>query len=107
MSIQVMLRFIPFLAQAAERIAKAQASRGADWGTRQGGLLSRVRQAFPVIIPLFLTGLKKAENLALAMEARGYGSPGKRTSMVEMKFGWKDGLAVILAGLLAAGVILI
>ncbi len=107
MSIQVMLRFIPFLAQSAEQIAKAQASRGADWGTRRGGPISRVKQAFPVIIPLFLTGLRKAENLALAMEARGYGSTGKRTSMIEMRFHSRDGVALAIATLLAAGIVLI
>ncbi|MDD5369079.1 MAG: energy-coupling factor transporter transmembrane component T [Anaerolineaceae bacterium] len=96
MAIQVMLRFIPFLAQAAERIAKAQASRGASWGTRSGGLLNRVRQVVPLIVPLFLTGLRRAENLALAMEARGYGTPGRHSSMLAMQFRLRDALAILV-----------
>lgn len=104
MAVQVMLRFIPFLAQSAERIAKAQASRGADWGTRRGNPVSRVRQTFPLLVPLFLNGLRRAENLALAMEARGYGSPGKHTSMLRMHFRAIDALALLLAGGVAAGI---
>jgi energy-coupling factor transport system permease protein len=52
MVIQVTLRFLPFLAQSAERIAKAQASRGAEWGAKSKGLAGRVRQIAPLIIPL-------------------------------------------------------
>ncbi len=104
MMVQVMLRFLPFLAQAAERIAKAQASRGANWGTRSGSPLSRVRQAFPLLIPLFLNGLRRAEALALAMEARGYSNRAHHTSMLELHFRPRDGLA-ILASLLLAGLV--
>jgi energy-coupling factor transport system permease protein len=93
--VQVTLHFIPFLAQAAERIAKAQASRGADWGTHTGGLFQRVRQVLPLIVPLFLTSLRRAENLALAMEARGYGSKTRRTSMVVMRLRPSDVFALI------------
>ena len=49
MVVQVTLRFLPYLGQAAERIAKAQASRGGEWGTGHGGLLARARQVFPLI----------------------------------------------------------
>jgi energy-coupling factor transport system permease protein len=104
MMVQVMLRFIPFLAMGAERIAKAQASRGADWGTRKGSVLQRVRQAFPLLVPLFLTGLRRAEALALAMEARGYANRSRHTSMIELKFRLKDALAVLAAGVLSAAI---
>lgn len=106
MVVQVTVRFIPFLAQAAERIAKAQASRGAEWGTRKGGLFKRVRQVVPLIIPLFLTSLRRAETMALAMDARGYGSPIRRTSLVVMKFHLRDSLVVALALLIAVGILL-
>ena len=105
MMVQVMLRFLPFLAQSAERIAKAQASRGASWGTRSGGPISRVRQAFPLLVPLFLNGLRRAEALALAMEARGYGNRARHTSMIELHFRFKDGLAILGGVLLGAAVI--
>ncbi len=105
MVVQVTLRFIPFLAQAAERIAKAQASRGAEWGTRKGNLFQRVRQVIPLILPLFLTSLRRAETMALAMDARGYGSSKNRTSMFVMHFTWKDAWFT-LASLAAAVAIL-
>ena len=92
--VQVTMRFIPFLTQSAERIVKAQASRGAAWGKGSGGLLLRVRQALPMIVPLFLNSLHRAENLALAMDARGYGGSAVRTSMHELHFQFVDWLAV-------------
>ncbi|MDX9865210.1 MAG: energy-coupling factor transporter transmembrane protein EcfT [Anaerolineaceae bacterium] len=102
--VQVTVRFIPFLTQSAERIVKAQASRGAAWGQGSGGVLRRVRQALPMIVPLFLNSLRRAENLALAMDARGYGGNAARTSMHELNFQVVDWLAVggslLLAGLM-------
>ncbi len=92
--VQVTVRFIPFLTQSAERIVKAQASRGAAWGKGSGGLLQRVRQALPMIVPLFLNSLRRAENLSLAMDARGYGGSEARTSMHELEFQFVDGFAV-------------
>jgi energy-coupling factor transport system permease protein len=92
--VQVTLRFLPLLAQEAERIAKSQASRGAEWGTGRSGLLRRTRQAMPMLVPLFLTSLQRAENLALAMEARGYQGGKGRTSMFELRFQGADALAL-------------
>ena len=69
MVIQVTVRFLPLLAQTAERIAKAQAARGAEWGTGQGNLIQRARAVIPLLVPLFVTSLHKAENMALAMDA--------------------------------------
>ncbi|MEW6178796.1 MAG: energy-coupling factor transporter transmembrane component T [Chloroflexota bacterium] len=105
MVFQITIRFIPFLAMAAERIAKAQASRGAEWGVRKGNFFQRVRQVIPLIVPLFLTSLRRAEIMALAMDARGYGSTARRTSTYTMQFAWKDG-AAIAAGAVTAIVIL-
>lgn len=105
--IQVTLRFIPFLMQAAERIVKAQASRGAAWGKGGGGgPLRRARHVLPMIVPLFLTSLRRAENLALAMDARGYGAAAERTSMRELHFRARDWLAVVVSILLAAVILL-
>ncbi|MCD4674203.1 MAG: energy-coupling factor transporter transmembrane protein EcfT [Anaerolineaceae bacterium] len=104
--IQVTLRFIPFLMQAAERIVKAQASRGAAWGKGSGGPLRRARHILPMIVPLFLTSLRRAENLALAMDARGYGAATERTSMRELHFRAWDWLAVAVGILLAAVILL-
>ncbi len=107
MVIQVTFRFIPFLAQTAERIAKAQASRGAEWGTRKGGLLARTRQIVPLIVPLFMISLERAETMALAMDARGYGSNPRRSSMIVLRFTWQDGVVILLAAAAGAAILLL
>ena len=101
MIVQVTLRFLPSLAQTAERVAKAQAARGGDWGAGRGSLLSRARQIVPMIVPLFVISLHRGERMALAMDSRGYGGPVKRTSMVVMKMRWVDYLAVLIAAMMA------
>lgn len=93
--VQVTLQSIPQLAQSAERIAKAQAARGVDWGGPTSGLFQRVRRLLPMLIPLFLTSLRRAETLALAMDARAYGDSVRRTSLTEMHFRWQDALALL------------
>lgn len=105
MTIQVMLRFLPFLVLEAERIAKAQAARGAEWGTRKGGLIRRVRQVLPLLVPLFIISLLKANNLALAMYARGYGTTPRRTVMTSFQFRWLDGIAILCAVVISAGIL--
>jgi energy-coupling factor transport system permease protein len=105
--VQVALRFLPLLAREAERIVKSQASRGAEWGTGRRGVLRRVRQALPILVPLFLVSLQRAENLALAMEARGYQGQRERTSMVTMDFTLTDGVALIIVIGLALIIILL
>lgn len=96
MVLQITFRFVPMLAQTAERIAKAQASRGAEWGGKTKGLYNRIRQILPLVVPLFVISLRRSENLALAMDARAYGYLEYRTSMVEMKFKWSDWLILLL-----------
>lgn len=96
MVLQITMRFVPLLAQTAERIAKNQASRGADWGTKKRGLISRIRSLLPLIVPLFVISLRRAENLALAMDARGYGYLDHRTSIVELTFTLWDGVFTII-----------
>jgi len=105
MVVQIMLRYIPFLLLSAEKITKAQASRGAAWGTR-GGLLSRLRQFLPLILPLFNTSMQQADVLADAMLARGYGSAGKRTSLRSYQFTWVD-LGVVLSCIAASVLMLL
>lgn len=105
LAIQVTLRFLPLLAQTAEQIAKAQAARGADWDTRGLNPLRRARQVAPILIPLFISSLLRAEMLAIAMDVRGYGTAA-RTSWIELHFTLRDGLFLFLAVVLA-GMILI
>ncbi len=99
MVIQVALRFLPLLAQSAERIAKAQASRGAQWGIKKGGLISQVKRIIPLIIPLFMTSLRRSETMALAMDARAYGLKNQRTSIYELKYKWRDTLFVLIGAI--------
>ncbi len=105
--VQVSLHFLPLLAREAERIVKSQASRGAEWGTGRGGILRRVRQILPVLVPLFLVSLQRAENLALAMEARGYQGQAGRTSLITLRFGRPDALALALVGVLSAAILIV
>lgn len=96
MMVQIMLRFIPFLALSAEKIAKSQASRGAQWDGRKGGLVARARRVLPLIIPLFIISLRQAETLTDAMLARGFDSRLTRTSMHAYVFGLTDVVFLLL-----------
>lgn len=95
MVVQIMLRFIPTLAINAEKIAKAQASRGADWDNPKGKLFQRTKQTLPLIIPLFSLSLHQADTLASAMLARAYGANKRRTGLYEYQLGWNDGLFLL------------
>jgi len=106
MMVQITLRFLPLLALTAERIAKAQAARGADWEASPGNLIARMKQVTPMLIPLFMTSLHRAENLALAMDARGYGA-GARSSLYEVKMQLSDWVTLIIAGLLAVVILVL
>jgi len=103
--VQVMLRYFPLLAQVAERIAKAQAARGADWQPAGGSFIRRARQMAPLIVPLFVSSLRRAENMALAMDARGYGCLPRRTSMVALQFQPADFLALFTGLALGSAII--
>lgn len=107
LAVQVSMRYFPLLAQSAERIAKAQASRGADWSPAGWNIFQRVRQLAPLVIPLFVTSLRRAESMALAMDARGYGSLPVRTSMVEMRFTGLDAAALVFGVVLVVVMLLV
>jgi energy-coupling factor transport system permease protein len=93
----IALRFAPTLAGELERIMKAQASRGADFG-EQGrlGFIRRTRNLLPLLVPLFLSALRRGEDLTLAMEARGYTGGRGRTSFIQLKAQPSDCLALAL-----------
>ncbi len=102
--VQVTLHFIPAIAQSAERIAKAQASRGADW-SGHGGPLQRIRQTLPLLIPIFLVGMRRAETLALAMSARAYGFTEQRSSRITLHWQRNDTLALLVILAAAAAIL--
>ena len=98
MTLQITFRFVPFLAINAERIAKSQASRGADWGRGKMNLINRIRQIVPLLIPLFNGSLRQAETLADAMLARGYENQKIRNGMKDYLFKWTDAIFLIGCG---------
>ena len=103
MMITIALRFIPTLFEETSRIINAQKSRGADF--ESGGLLKRAKAYVPVLIPLFVIIFKRAENLAVAMEARGYCGGAGRTRMYPLEWKKTD-TAAVLAFVAAAAAIL-
>ncbi|MBL7199550.1 MAG: energy-coupling factor transporter transmembrane protein EcfT [Anaerolineae bacterium] len=105
LTLVIALRFVPIMALEAERIAKAQASRGADLGYGRMNPLKRARHMLPLLIPLFVTALRRAETLVMAMEARCYMGGQGRTHLVHLQASWKDGMAVLIVALLVAALI--
>lgn len=94
MMMSIALRFVPTLSEETEKIIKAQSSRGADYDT--GGAIARARGLISVLIPLFVSAFKRAEDLATAMEARCYRGGEGRTKMRVLVFGQKDLLALVV-----------
>ena len=101
MMMTIALRFIPTLLEETEKIMKAQMARGAVFD--RGGALRRARALVPVLVPLFVSAFRRADELALAMEARCYRGGEKRTRMKELRFAPRD--AAALAVTVAASVI--
>ena len=96
LTMTIALRFVPTFAEELERIMKAQVSRGADLG-QQGRLrfIQQTRALLPLVVPLFLSALRRAEELILAMEARCYVGGKGRTHFLEFKTRWSDWLALV------------
>ncbi len=91
--ISIALRFVPILMQEAVKIQQAQVSRGADM---EGSWIVRIRKSLPMILPLFAGALKKADDLALALEARGYRGGKGRTKLIELRIQQRDVTALFL-----------
>ncbi|MBM7573061.1 energy-coupling factor transporter transmembrane component T family protein [Aquibacillus albus] len=90
----ISLRFIPTLIQETEKISKAQASRGVDFKT--GSIKDRMQAIVPLLVPLFVSAFKRAEDLAMAMEARGYQGGEGRTKLRQLRVEKRDILAYVL-----------
>jgi len=105
MMMTIALRFIPTLGQEAEKIRGAQAARGADFS--EGGPLRRARSLVPVLVPLTVGAFRRADELAEAMESRGYRGGEGRTRYRELRFGKQDALALAVTVLiLLVGILL-
>ena len=103
MMMTIALRFIPTLVEETEKIMNAQKSRGADFSS--GGLVKRVKALIPIIIPLFVSSFKRAEELATAMECRCYRGDKNRTKLVKLSYKLRD-LAFFFIGILFMGAII-
>lgn len=105
--VQITLRFLPLLGQSTEQIAKAQAARGAAWGVKKQNLKQRLQLIVPVIVPMFITSLQKAETMAMAMDSRGYGNHLKRGSYRQLSFKKQDGFLLVAAVLISALILIL
>ena len=105
MMMSIALRFIPTLIEETDKIMSAQKARGAD--LESGGLIQRSRALVPILIPLFVSAFRRAEELALAMECRCYHGGEGRTRLKQLKSGFADYIALAISILFLDAVILI
>ena len=98
MMMTIALRFIPTLLEETDRIMKAQMARGAEFSS--GNLLKRAQSMIPLLVPLFISAFRRADELATAMEARCYRGGESRTRMKELRFAARDGVAFLIVCLL-------
>ncbi len=103
MMMTIALRFIPTLLEETDKIISAQKARGADM--ESGNLFRRAKALIPVLIPLFISSFRRAEDLAIAMECRCYRGGKGRTRMTTTHFALKDYLTMLSFLLLCAGII--
>lgn len=104
MMMSIALRFIPTLLEETDKIMKAQQARGADF--ESGGVIKRAKALIPVLVPLFVSAFRIAQDLAMAMEARCYHGGENRTRMHEMKLKTGDFIAFVLQALFLALIII-
>ncbi len=104
MMMTIALRFIPTLMEETDKIMKAQQARGADF--ESGNLMNRAKALIPILVPLFISAFRIAQDLAMAMEARCYGGNIKRTRMNGMKLEARDLAASLLYAAFLAVLIL-
>ena len=88
MMMSIALRFIPILIEETDKIMKAQMARGADF--EHGNLIQRAKNMVPLLVPLFVSAFRRADDLAMAMEARCYNGGDGRTKMKPLRYGKAD-----------------
>ena len=105
MMMSIALRFIPILMEETDKIMKAQIARGADF--ESGNLFKRAKSMVPLLVPLFVSAFRRANDLAMAMEARCYRGGKGRTKMKPLHYKGRDWLAYLILALYLAGIIMI
>jgi energy-coupling factor transport system permease protein len=94
MMMSIALRFIPILMEETDKIMKAQMARGADF--ESGNLIRKVKNLIPLLVPLFISAFRRANDLAMAMEARGYHGGEGRTKMKPLIYKSRDKAAYLV-----------
>ena len=103
MMMSIALRFIPILIEETEKIMKAQTARGADF--ESGGLIKKSKALIPLMVPLFVSAFRRANDLALAMEARCYHGGDGRSRMKPLTYTGRDAVGYIVVLAAFAGVV--
>lgn len=101
----IALRFIPTLIEETDKIISAQKARGADFET--GSLMRRAKALIPILVPLFISAFRRADELAVAMECRCYHGGEGRTRMKQLRYHWQDGVTLAIGVALMAGVFIL
>lgn len=94
MIMTIALRFIPTLVDETDKLMNAQKARGADF--ESGGIIKRIKALIPILIPLLISSVRRAGELAEAMESRCYSGNGQRTRMKQLKFAKIDAISLIV-----------
>ena len=105
MMMTIALRFIPTLVEETDKIISAQKARGVDFSN--GSLAKRAKALIPVLIPLFISAFRRADDLAIAMECRCYRGGDGRTRMTVLHLGARDFICIVSFLILGAGIVLI
>ena len=103
MMMSIALRFIPTLIEETDKIISAQKARGADFET--GNLFRRAKALVPILVPLFVSAFRRADELATAMECRCYHGGEGRTKMKQLHYRLRDVVTLLLGAALLGGVI--
>lgn len=104
MMMTIALRFIPTLLEETDKIMNAQKARGGDFSS--GNLIDRAKALVPVLVPLFVSAFRRADELAVAMECRCYRGGDGRTRMTRLRFAPRDYILLILILLFCAGIVM-
>jgi energy-coupling factor transport system permease protein len=98
-ALSLSFRLVPIFSESIATIRQAQQSRGLK---TSGNLVRRFQSYFPLFVPVLLSALRKVDQLSIALESRGFGSPVKRTSWIEFQFGPRDWLVLLISMALCA-----
>ena len=105
MMMSIALRFIPTLIQETDKIISAQKARGADFDS--SNLIQKAKALIPILIPLFISSFRRAEELAIAMECRCYHGDEGRTSLRQLRYAGRDYGLIVFSIALCAGIVVL